>query len=124
MTSYLIGRYAGRPVVRRLIAEKRLRRFEGYVEQTLSFPRLLLQIAIPSEIPGYVLGSVRFSARAYFAAAAIVELPFAIGAGYLGDRFLQRDYALLAVVALVGLATTFIAGWVVYRRHPRRSLRN
>ena len=88
-------------------------------DRTLSLPRLLLlQVAIPSEIPGYVLGSLKFSPAKYLAAVAMVELPFALGAVYLGDRFLERDYILLAGVALAGLAATFAAGWFVHRHRP------
>jgi uncharacterized membrane protein YdjX (TVP38/TMEM64 family) len=117
--SYLIGRFVGRPAVRWLVAEERLRKFEKYAHRTLSFPRLLLlQVAVPSEIPGYVLGSLKFSPAQYLFAVAVVELPFALGTVYLGDRFLARDYVLLAGVALAGLAATFIAGWFVHHRRP------
>jgi uncharacterized membrane protein YdjX (TVP38/TMEM64 family) len=116
VASYLIGRLLGRPAVRRLVAEEKLKRFERYADRTLSLPRLLLlQTAIPSEIPGYVLGCLRFPPATYLLALAIVELPFATGAVYLGDRFLRRDYVVLAAVALAGLAVTFMAGWVIHR---------
>jgi uncharacterized membrane protein YdjX (TVP38/TMEM64 family) len=117
VASYLIGRYVGRAAIRWLIAEERLRRFERYTDRTLSFPRLLLlQIAIPSEIPGYALGLLKYSPARYLAAVAIVELPFAVGAVYLGDRFLARDYVVVAGVALAGLGITFIAAWLVHRQ--------
>lgn len=120
VASYMIGRFLGRPVVRWLVAEEPLRRFERYADRTLSLPRMvLLQIAIPSEIPGYVLGSLRFSPAIYLCAVAMVELPFAVGTVYLGDRFLQRDYLVLACIALAGLAVTFVAGWVIHREEAR-----
>ena len=120
LSSYLIGRFLGRPALHWFVAEKRLREFERYADRALSLPRmLLLQIAIPSEIPGYVLGCLKYSPATYLWALAIVELPFAGGAVYLGDRFLQRDYIVLACVALAGLAVTFVAGWVIHRDEAR-----
>jgi uncharacterized membrane protein YdjX (TVP38/TMEM64 family) len=107
--------------VRWLVTEKKLRKFQEYASRTLTLPRvLLLQLAVPSEIPGYVLGSLRFSPSTYLAAVAIVELPFALGTVYLGDRFLERDYIVLACVALAGIAVTFAAGWLVHRNLTRR----
>jgi uncharacterized membrane protein YdjX (TVP38/TMEM64 family) len=117
--SYIIGRYLGRPAARWFVSEERMRQFEQYADRRLSLLRLLLlQAALPSEIPGYVLGTLEFPPGTYLLALAIVELPFAAGAVYLGDRFLQRDYVILACVALSGLVLMFIAGWLVHRNRP------
>jgi uncharacterized membrane protein YdjX (TVP38/TMEM64 family) len=52
---------------------------------------LLFQAAVPSEIPGYVLGILRYSFPLYLAALAITELPYAIATVYLGESFLEGE---------------------------------
>jgi len=73
---------------------------------------LLFQLAVPSEIPGYVLGLAGCRFRTYAAAMALGELPFAIGAVYLGESFLQRNYVLLLAIGISGAALS----WMVFRR--------
>jgi len=122
IAAYAIGRYLGRPAVRWFVAEKRLKEVEARVDSSLSLPRLLLlQTALPSEVPAYILGTLRYPLRTYLYALMIVELPFAAGAVFIGDRFLQRDYILLSTIAVAGLLVTFIAGWFVYRGGPPRT---
>jgi hypothetical protein len=43
------------------------------------------------------------------------ELPFAIGAVYLGESFLTRQYALLIAIGLTGIAFN----WAMFRRAGR-----
>jgi uncharacterized membrane protein YdjX (TVP38/TMEM64 family) len=79
----------------------------------VSFRRVLLfQLAVPSEIPGYVLGLSGCRLRTFIAATALGELPFAIGAVYLGESFLQRNYFLLLAIGMAGVALS----WAAFRR--------
>jgi hypothetical protein len=73
---------------------------------------LLFQLAVPSEIPGYVLGLAGCRFRTFVIAMALGELPFAIGAVYLGESFLDRNYALLLAIGITGIAFS----WVMFRR--------
>lgn len=57
---------------------------------------LLFRLAMPAEIPGYVLGTIRYHFWKYMAATAIAELPFAIFTVYAGEAVVQRDAVLLA----------------------------
>ena len=43
---------------------------------------------------------------------ALGELPFAIGAVYLGESFLDRNYVLLLAIGITGIAFS----WVMFRR--------
>ena len=73
---------------------------------------LLFQLAVPSEIPGYVLGLAGCRFRTFAIAMALGELPFAIGAVYLGESFLKRNYALLLTIGVAGV----LLSWVTFRR--------
>ena len=82
-----------------------------------AFPTVLLfQLALPSEIPGYVLGIVRCRPAIYLAALALAELPYAVGTVYLGESFVRGDYALLVGLGAVGIAGIATAFHHLHRR--------
>jgi uncharacterized membrane protein YdjX (TVP38/TMEM64 family) len=115
--SYSIGRYFGRSMVTRFIPDERLRSYEQQIGRLVGFPQiLLLQIALPSEVPGYVLGTLRYRRKTYFAALAIAELPFAFGAVFLGESFLRGNVALLIILGLAGIAVTWSAAVLLQHR--------
>ena len=103
--SYAIGRYVGRTVVKWLIAENAFRRLENHLGPGSPFGLvLLLQFALPSEIPGYVLGLVRYSFLKYLLALALAELLFAAALVSLGAGFIeQRTGAVLGFGLLIVL---------------------
>ena len=104
VTSFFIGRYLGRPVAAKLIGETRLSRFEKQLGRHARFIHILMfQAALPSEVPGYVLGTLRYRFSLFLLALAIVELPYALGTVYLGTRFLERDIVLLILIGFGGV---------------------
>ena len=113
LAAYGIGRFLGRPVVTWFLDPKKLDDYERRATRLVSFRRVLLfQIAVPSEIPGYVLGLSGCRLRTFIAAVALGELPFAIGAVYLGESFLQRNYFLLLAIGIAGVGLS----WIAFRR--------
>ncbi|HSG64549.1 MAG TPA: VTT domain-containing protein, partial [Gammaproteobacteria bacterium] len=117
--SFGVGRYLGRVVVERLVGTERFGRFERRVSRSTRFLHILLfQAMLPSEIPGYVLGSVRYRFVPFALALAIVELPYALGTIYIGESFLQqRGWLLIALAA--GGALIIAVAYAIYRRRPR-----
>jgi len=77
---------------------------------------LLLCLALPSEIPGYLCGylSVRF--RTYFAALALAELPYAAGAVLLGDGVVHRHIGWLVACGVIGAALSLYSLRVLHAR--------
>lgn len=111
--SYSIGRFFGRRVVRWFISEEKLRPYAEWFTGNVRFLHVLLfQFALPSEIPGYVLGLAAYRFRTYLAALMIVEMPFAIGAVYLGESFLQRNIVLMIALGIGGVLLTLIAAYL------------
>ncbi|HET6898286.1 MAG TPA: VTT domain-containing protein [Vicinamibacteria bacterium] len=110
--SYAIGRFFGARVMGLLVSPARIRYYQERVGQVASFGTLLLfQSAVPSEIPGYVLGTVRGPFLKYLAVQALAELPYAVGAVLLGGGFLRRQYSLMIALGLLGIgAVTWAAG--------------
>lgn len=122
--AYALGRLLGSRVARHVVSDGRVKYYADRLTARAPFWMiLLLQVALPSEIPGYVLGSLKYRFPAYFLALALAELPFAIGAVFLGSGFLNRQYWMMVVVGLAGIG--FLA-WAVRRLHleleekPRR----
>jgi uncharacterized membrane protein YdjX (TVP38/TMEM64 family) len=118
--AYGIGRYLGRPVVHWLIANDALARFEARVRRDAPFVLvLLLQLALPSEIPGYALGLVRYSFPRYLLALAIAELPYTIAAVLLGAGFVAGHGGVIFAVGgfLAGLS---VVAFLLLRRMTDR----
>ncbi len=94
------------PAVRWLAPGHSFAAFEERITRRASFGFvLLLQLALPSEIPGYVLGLVRYPPGRYLAALAIAELPYVVGTMLLGQSFVERRIALFISLGAVAAAT-------------------
>lgn len=114
--SYAVGRLLRRSVVERFAAPERVAYYARLVSQRLPFPLLLLfQAALPSEIPGYVLGIVRYRFATYLLALGLAELPYAVGAVVLGDSFLAGRYVPMLAVGIFGIVAVVWAGVQLHR---------
>jgi uncharacterized membrane protein YdjX (TVP38/TMEM64 family) len=119
MTAYGIGRTLGRPVVRALTSPDAVERFENRISSHAPFGLVFLfQLAMPSEVPGYVLGLGRYSFPKYLVILGMVELPFAIGTVHLGASFLEQRTAMLLAIGAAGVALTT---WAIYTLQKRLS---
>lgn len=117
--AYGIGRSLGRPVVRALTSPDALDRFENHISSRAPFGLVLLfQLAMPSEVPGYVLGVARYRFLKYVLILGMVELPFSIGTVQLGASFIeQRSWVLIAI----GGAGIVLTTWAIYTLQKRLS---
>jgi uncharacterized membrane protein YdjX (TVP38/TMEM64 family) len=103
-SAYGIARFWGRPVVRRLASSELLERYEARISRHSSFGLVLLfQLAVPSEIPGYVLGLARYGLRRYLLVLALAELPYAVGTVYVGSSLLARRSSVLLALGAFGI---------------------
>ncbi len=115
--SYGIARFWGRPVVRRLTSARGLARYEERISRHTPFGLVLLfQLAVPSEIPGYVLGLARYGLRRYLVILALAELPYAVGTAYLGESLLEQRTLLLLGLGTLAIAVSSWALHVLRRR--------
>lgn len=117
LCSYSLSRYLGRHVVSVLTSESMLERYEKVLSQRASFGLVLLfQFAMPSELPGYLLGLVRYPFWKYLCVLMIVELPYAVATIYLGASFIERRLYRLFSMAI---AVATLSGWAFYTLHRR-----
>ncbi|MGI9205065.1 MAG: TVP38/TMEM64 family protein [Woeseiaceae bacterium] len=111
IVSYGIGRFFGRAGVAMLIGEEKIAGWENQVSQRTRFLHILIfQAVVPSEIPGYLLGILRYRFLFYLAALGITEIPYAVATIYLGESFLQGNSV---VFLLVGVGMLVLATIVV-----------
>ena len=120
--SFLIGRYLGRSVVSMLLSESRLSNWETQISRhTKFFHILLFQASVPSEIPGYLLGILRYRFGLYLAALALVELPYALGAVFLGDSFIKGDSLMFIVIGAGIVLLSVVAFQALHHVAQRRA---
>lgn len=121
MFAYALGRYFGRPLARRLtpgrLGELYLERLPAQVD----FPvALLIQLALPSEVPGYLFGVLRVRFGIYVAVLALVEALYAIGTVLLGETIIRRESGWLLALATAGAGLSLLAAYLLHRRLARR----
>lgn len=120
MVAYGIGRALGRPVIHRLVPPARLARYEEFVSHRTPFGLVLLfQLALPSEIPGYLLGLVHYSFPRYLTSLAIAELPWAAVTVMLGAGVMERQVGLVAGIGVVAVAASVTTYRLLHRRLRR-----
>ena len=51
---------------------------------------VLVQLSLPSEIPGYVLGMLRYPFRRFLLALGLTELPYAVATVYMGSGLVEQ----------------------------------
>lgn len=114
--SYSVGRFLGQHVVRWLTPHQVLHRLARRVQRDAPFGVVLLfQLALPSEIPGYVLGLAQYRFLKYLLALGIAELPYAAATIYLGASFIEGR-ALVILAAGISLVALSLAAFLLWRR--------
>lgn len=124
VATYLTARYLGRPLLAHATRSETLAHYESRIARGTPFGIIFLfQLALPSEIPGYVLGMVRYPMAKYLVALALVEIPFAAATVWLGQEFLQRRIVPLVTVLGAGALVGGVAVTLL-RRHLESNARD
>ena len=105
VASFCVGRFLGRRVAAMIIGEEKIAGWQSQLSQRTRFIHVLLfQAAVPSEIPGYVLGILRYRFSFYVVALALTELPYVIGVVFLGEFFLQGQATVFIILGFIVIA--------------------
>ncbi len=117
LCSYGLAYWFGKSVLRWMAPGKSITRYQSRFRQEASLGFVLLfQFALPSEIPGLVLGLAHYPLEKYLLALAIVELPYAVGTTLLGASFVSRRFGLLLSLGALAALAAVVVGRMFRRR--------
>lgn len=108
VAAFGIGKVA-RPLLVRLGYQNKLSKYQQFVSRRMRFwTTVLFCIAVPSEIPGYLLGGLRYPFLKFLGAMAIAESIYAFGIVVAGQNLVTaKPFPLLIVIAaLIIIATS------------------
>lgn len=118
--TYTIGYYAGYPIAKKLIALETVEQYSHRFSKRSEFLLVLLfRLASPAEVPGYVLGAVRYGFAKYFLATFIAEFPFAVLTVYASEALIDRKPLILAA-AIVGGIIFFATAFYLFKKQMSR----
>ncbi|MEK7066899.1 MAG: VTT domain-containing protein [Patescibacteria group bacterium] len=104
--TYAIGRYTGYPIAKRLIPFAKIEEYRKHFSSRSEFILVLLfRLSMPAEIPGYVLGIIRYNFGKYFLATLISELPFGFLVVYGSEALIMKKTIIFFVLTASGIAT-------------------
>jgi uncharacterized membrane protein YdjX (TVP38/TMEM64 family) len=125
VSAYAVGRFVGRPLVQSLASARMSDFYLKRLPAQIDFPiALLIQLAMPSEIPGYLFGVLRVRFGVYLAVLALVEAPFAIGTVLLGESIIERKGGWLLALAAIGSGVSLLAVYLLHRKLRLDASRN
>lgn len=122
LLAYQIGRLA-RPLLMRMGYREKIEKYQDYVGRRTKFWMVLLFcFAVPSEIPGYVLGGIHYSFWRFAVAMAISEGIYAVlivlaGESLMSDSPLPLMLILSALILIGGVAG------ILFRKFRKRRAR-
>ena len=117
LCAYAVGFGLGRPLLATMGATRLLAFYRERLPGQVPFALvLLLQLALPSEIPGYLFGLLRVRLRTYLAALALAEIPFVVGTVLVGESVVAQRGGMLLLLGAVGAGISLYALWLLRRR--------
>jgi uncharacterized membrane protein YdjX (TVP38/TMEM64 family) len=121
IAAFGIGRVA-RPLLIRLGYQKTLDKYQQFVSRRMKFwVALLFCIAVPSEIPGYLFGGLRYPFLKFVAAIAIAESIYAFGIVIAGQSLVTANP--LPLIISVGILIIIAVGarWLLQKFRKQNS---
>ncbi len=121
--SYILGRYVGYPILKYFISSRKLDYYHNLFSENSSFLLVfLLRFTLPSEIPGYILGLLRFNFQKYLLITMLAEIPYAFVMVYAIGAILNQDPVVLGFIAFIWLAAVALLARLLYKKFPMNTL--
>ena len=121
IAAFGIGKVA-RPLLIRLGYRETLAEYQQFVSKRMKFwAAVLFCIAVPSEIPGYLFGGLRYPFLKFLGAIAIAESIYAFGIVIAGQSLVAaKPIPLIAIVALL-IIIAVVARWLLQTLKKQKS---
>ncbi|MDO8443281.1 MAG: VTT domain-containing protein [bacterium] len=111
MVSYFLGSSTGYVLAQKIFSLEKAKYYKQKLSAQAKFLTVLVfRLAIPTEIAGYVLGTIKYDLVKYFIATVIAEIPFALIVVYSGEAFMEANkirFVFLIFLALVLMSAMF-----------------
>ncbi len=115
--SYILGRYAGYPILKYFISPRKLDYYHNLFSENSSLLLVfLLRFTLPSEIPGYALGLLRFNFQKYLLITMLAEIPYAFVMVYAIGAILNKDPIVLGSIVFTWLLAVILLARLLYKR--------
>jgi uncharacterized membrane protein YdjX (TVP38/TMEM64 family) len=101
--TYAIGYYAGRPFLNLIFSYRTVEYYQNKLAKRTTFLNILLfRLALPAEIPGYVLGIMKYNFTKYMLATGISEAIMAFLAIFASNALLaEQKIIFIITIALI-----------------------
>ncbi|MBT9169289.1 MAG: hypothetical protein DDT19_02646 [Syntrophomonadaceae bacterium] len=117
LIAYGLGKHFGRKIAEYFISAGKIDSCGDLFSKKLGiFDVVLLKLALPSEIPSFFLGIVRYPFLKYLLVLVLSELPFALWAVYLSGAFVAQDRVFFIVALIVGFAFLSVVARILRAR--------
>ena len=120
LCTFALGHGLRKPRGRISIPSSQLIYYRKRVPGEITFALVtLLCLALPSEVPGYLCGYLGVRLRTYLGALALAELPYAVGAVWLGEGVVNRRVGWLLACGVAGAALSLYTMRLLHARLGR-----
>lgn len=100
--SYLIGYSAGNPVVKKFFSLEKIDYYREKIPPRAEFKLILFfVVAMPAEIPNYVLGSIRYDFAKYFIATIFSEVVYVLLSVGTGRTLIQQNFIFFTITVVL-----------------------
>ncbi len=114
--AYILGYTLGRPLLEHIVEKETFAKWTRIIQKEASFGlAFLFRFAMPAET-GYLFGMIRYEIKHYLLLTFLAELPFALVAIYVGQAFIQANWFVFFILALVYAVMMTFASALLRRR--------
>ncbi len=92
IVSYFLGSFTGYSLLKKIFSTKKVEQYKQLLFPRINFLTVILfRVAVPTEIAGYLLGTIKYNFLKYIFATTIVEALFAVIVVYSGEAFMNAN---------------------------------
>lgn len=115
--TYAIGKWAFYPLLTSFVLHEKIEYYRNKLTNHTDFWLVLIfRLALPSEIPGYLLGIIRYHFGKYILATFLSELLFVVITVYASEAFIARDPLLFGLIIIGEVILVAIFLKMLHRR--------
>ncbi len=115
--AYYIGKHLGRRATGYFVPMEKINYYEKWISKDVSVLFILFwKLILPSEVPSFLLGIIRYPFLKYIFVVLFSELPFAFWVVYASQAFLGEQRLLFLLILIGGF---ILSGGGVYLFHQK-----